>query len=512
MAEQSTTPATDSTNRSPDWIGDKKIEGGLKRSAVRSWAVTAFAQGAQFGLTLVSTAIIARILTPADYGLIAMVTALLTFISRFKDLGLSQATVQRDTITEQQVSGLFWFNVAMGLFVMLLTAAAAPLVSRFYDQAELTWVCLAYAAMAPVSSLGAQHGALLRRTMQYRSLAVRDLLATVLGVIAGIVSAMQGLGYWSLVIMRAVSEVMGTATLWWQSGWRPGPPRWSADLKPMLKFGGTLTVSNLLGFILSGLDSVVMGFFYGPTALGLYNRAQNTLSRPLAQILPPIMNVAASVFARSATDQKKFESGALQLAFLIACVSTMIVAIVVVGADWIVLIMLGPNWSEAVPITRVLALFAFVEPVASLLSTLMTARGLVGKMVRWRVVSAAIIVVGLISGLPWGALGVAAAYALSGFFVRTPLFVWYSCNHLNIPARRLFASIALPLLFGSLTVTMLSFLRHYFGDPGGPLLSLVLYASLAAAMFVISMNSLAATRMRIREIFNIVSGSVGDKA
>jgi O-antigen/teichoic acid export membrane protein len=508
MNNSSPSVAAGNRNVESGWIGSKKIEGGLKRNAVRSWAITATSQGAKFIMTLVSTAVIARMLSPADYGLVAMVTSLLGFIAMFKDLGLSQATIQRNTITEQQVSGLFWVNVLMGVLLMGVIAVAAPLVSVFYNRPELTWICLAYAAMAPIGSLGAQHAALLNRAMKFRSLAIRDLTATLIGALVGILCAVKGLGYWSLVIMQAAGQIAGTVTLWWQSNWRPGLPRWSHDLKPLIKFGGTLTISNLLSFVNSGLDSIVIGYFFGPVGLGIYNRAQNTLSRPLKQILPPIMSVASSAFARTASDPKKFEAATLQLTFLVACVSSLIVALAVACTDWIVLIMLGPNWSEAVPITRVLALFAFVEPVASMMGTLMTARGIPGKLVRWRLISAAIILAGLVAGLPWGPLGVATAYALSGFFIRTPIFIWYSCKHLEIPPGRVFGRLTAPLLAGLITLACLYGLRINLGEEFGPVLSLAVYSIAGCVIFLAGLGCFPFARRELRTNFALVLTSL----
>jgi PST family polysaccharide transporter len=481
-----------------EWIGNEEIEGGLRRSAVRGWAATAAGQAGKFLITLVSTAIMARILSPGDYGLVAMVTAFLSFIAIFKDLGLSQATVQRATLTEQQASGMFWFNVATGLLLMLIVAVTAPLVSLFYNQSELTSICLAYAAMAPISSLGAQHAALLRRAMRFRSLVIRDLLAASLGASVGIACAVNGFGYWSLVIMQAASEMLGAIVLWWRSGWRPSRPRWSDDLTPMIRFGGALTVSNLLGFVSSGLDSVAIGHLFGPSVLGLYNRAQNTLSRPLKQVLPPIMNVAASACARVAHAPDKFSTAALQLAFIVACISSLVVAIAVVCADWLVLILLGQQWREAVPITRVLALFVFVEPIAALLGTLLTAYGAPGRLVRWRLFSSATVLISLACGTPWGPLGIASAYSLSGLFVRTPLFVWYACRAIGLALSRFFSIITFPLLAGLVAAATTTSLRYEFGVSTNALVSLGVYGSLCTCIYVIVLSLSANSRDRLR--------------
>jgi len=283
-------PLPNAASGSPDGEGSKH-KGGLKRAAVRGWAVTMTGQGAKFVIQLGSTAVIARQLSPTDYGLVAMVTSLLGFITLFKDLGLSQAAIQRQTISPAQVSGLFWINVAVGLFFAALIALAAPLIGRFYGQPELVWITLAFAAMAPVTALGAQHSTMLQRNLQYTSLAIRDFAASLGGAVAGIVAALHGYGYWSLVIMQGASTLLSTVTLWWQSDWHPGLPRISSDLKPLLKFGSTVTLSNVLGFLMNGLDSVLLGYFVGPVGLGVYNRAQNTLSRPMQQLIITVHSV-----------------------------------------------------------------------------------------------------------------------------------------------------------------------------------------------------------------------------
>lgn len=487
-------------------------EGGLKRAAVRGWAVTMTGQGAKFFIQLASTAIIARQLSPEDYGLVAMVTSILGFITLFKDLGLSQAAIQRKTITPAQVNGLYWVNIVMGLIFTCIVAGIAPLVAKFYGRPELVHITLAYAAMIPIGSLGAQHSAMLQRKLQYTSLTIRDVAASLGGALAGIAAALYGYGYWSLVIMQAASVVFSTAALWWQSDWRPGLPRFGADLKPLLKFGSTVTLSNLLGFLMNGLDSVLLGYFIGPVGLGIYNRAQNTLSKPMQQLIPPVMNVAYGVFSRAAHDRQKFESAALQLGFVVVAAGGLIAALTMICADWIVLVVLGGNWSETVPIVRILALFAIVEPVASLLAVLLTAKGLPGKLVRWRIISAGLIIAGLVSGLPWGPLGVATAYALSGLFIRAPLFIWFAANALDIRAARMFASVSAPFVCSLVTAGLLFLLRHHYGSPPNTLVALAIYSMLGALFWLGALWLWPFSRTYLRSMFELARTSLKSPA
>ena len=434
----------------------------LKRRAVRGWLVTMASQGAKLLLNIASVAVLARLLTPSDYGVVAMVASVLAFITVFKDLGLSTAMIQREQITPEQVSGLFWINVAVSLLFSAIIALCAPLIAWFYGRPELFWITLAYAAMSPLSGLAAQHQALLQRSMRYGSLAVRDLLALLAGVAAGIAAATAGLQYWSLVIMQATSAVTGLAALWWQSGWRPQAPRWHPDLLSLLKFGGAVTASNVLGYVMNGLDSVLLGFFFGADALGFYNRAQHLVKQPIQQFMPPLMSVATSTFSRLRQDPPAFRRSAGQLLSALACVTGLAVVAMIATGPWLVELLLGPRWSQSIPIFSALALFAFVEPCASLTGTLLVVSGRPGQLVRWRIISAPIVVISLLVGLPWGVTGVALSFALAGLLIRAPLFLVFTARALRWSTAEMLRTLAAPVFSGMLTLALLYFaLEHW---------------------------------------------------
>jgi len=166
-------------------------------------------QGGRFLIQMVSTVVLARLLTPADFGLIAMVTAVTGFASLFKDLGLSMATVQKAEVTHEQVSVLFWVNVAISVLIALITAALAPVIAWFYGDPRLTAVGMALSLAFVFGGLTVQHQALLRRQMRFTALAIIPIVAMVAAVMAAIISATLGAGYWALVIMYSGRGVLG---------------------------------------------------------------------------------------------------------------------------------------------------------------------------------------------------------------------------------------------------------------------------------------------------------------
>ncbi len=399
---------------------------------MQSGALMLGAQGGRFALRIVSTVVLARMLSPDDYGLVAMVAAISMTVNVLREGGLSSATVQRPRISHAQVSGLFWLNVLLGAGAMLLLVALAPVISWFYGRPELVFIAFAFAGIGLIGSLALQHEALLQRRMEFKRLAARDLIAHALGTTAGIVSAALGARYWSLIIMEAMTAAALVAGAWMASPWRPSPPRRLEGFGSLVRFGANVTGANLVGQFSRGLDAICLGYFFGAASLGFYNRAQNVLATPLRQVVTPVVNVARPALSRAAEQTQRFSEATSELLSLIAFSTALVVAVVLPASDWFIAIVLGPAWSSSVPIFAALAPFAFIEPCASLLSTVLVASGKPEILLRWKLVSVAIIGAGLLAGLPWGPIGVAASFAASGLLLRTPLFMWYVSRHTGL--------------------------------------------------------------------------------
>src|SRR5713101_8395930 len=184
-----------------DALNTDHLHADLKGRSVRGGLVTLTSQGTQFLMQTVSTVVLARLLVPAEFGMVAMVTAITGLAFAFADLGLSEATIQRKEITHDQVSALFWINVAVGLGLMLVTAALAPVLSRFYREPRLVDITLLLSVTFLIGGLRVQPDALLKRQMRFSSLAIRDVASYALAVPIAIAMALRGAGYWALVAL-----------------------------------------------------------------------------------------------------------------------------------------------------------------------------------------------------------------------------------------------------------------------------------------------------------------------
>jgi PST family polysaccharide transporter len=374
-----------------------------------------------------STILLARLLMPSDFGLIAMVTAITGFVAKFKDAGLSTATVQRKDITHDQVSTLFWINVALSAAVMLVVAAMAPLIGAFYSEPRLVWVTLALAATMVFGGLTVQHQALLRRQMRFKALAVVEISSMAGGVSVAIVMAILDFGYWSLVGMIGGAAVINAAMVWVLCDWRPGLPKRGSGVGQMVKFGGGLTGFSFLNYFTRNTDNIVIGFALGSGPLGIYSKAYQLLSLPISQINAPVASVMLPALSRLQDNPRRYRRAYLRALSAIAIVGMPIVVCAFLLADEAVAILLGPGWEQAAEVFRWLAPAALFGTVNVAPGWLCVSLGRAGTQLRWAVISAPLTVIAFLVGVRWGVTGVAAAFSVSwciGFYI----FVAMACH------------------------------------------------------------------------------------
>jgi PST family polysaccharide transporter len=244
----------------------------LKRHTVSGGFVTGSAQVAKFVLNLGSTVVLARLLTPRDFGLVAMVTAVTGFLTIFRHAGLATPTIQREHITHAQVSNLFWVNLCVSGICMVIAAALAPVLAWFYHNPRLVAITLALSVTFLIGGFRVQHLALLRRQLRFKALAIIDVGSMALGVAVAIVMAVMGFGYWSLVGLSLATELGSFILTGSISQWRPQWPSRRSGVRPLLTFGLHQTAASLIFSVARSSDTLLVGRFYGAGAVGLYTR------------------------------------------------------------------------------------------------------------------------------------------------------------------------------------------------------------------------------------------------
>jgi O-antigen/teichoic acid export membrane protein len=414
-----------STFSGPDAFRDAtEAPGDLKRSTVRGGSLVLLSQGVVFVLTLGATMILARLLTPSDFGLVAMVLAVTAFATQFRDLGLSQATIQRTTITDAQISTLFWINAALGLALSALTAAAAPLLARYYGDPRLVPITLALAGTFFLSGLGVQHQALLRRRMRFGVLTAIDILSLAAGLLVAVVLAWRGAGWWALVYRQLVAAAAATLGVWWACRWRPLAPRRGAGVRSMLAFGGHVSGYSVVTYFARNLDRALLGQRVGSSALGLYSKAYQLILLPINMITSPLTAVALPALSRLQHDPPRYRSYYQKgIAPLVAIGMPGVVFLFVTAADTIPLF-LGGQWVASVPIFRLLAPAAFVGTIHMATGWVYVSLGLTRRQLEWTIVATVLTIAGFFIGLHWGVRGLAAAVSIAFCGLQYPALLY----------------------------------------------------------------------------------------
>jgi O-antigen/teichoic acid export membrane protein len=396
-------------------LKEKTIRGGLARMC---------AQGANLLLRVMSLIVLARILEPTDFGLIGMVTAFTGILGLFRDFGLSSAAIQQQTVTDEQVSTLFWINVVVGILLGCLTLGMAPVVAAFYREPRLLRITAVLAIGFFFNAAGVQHGALLQRQMRFTALAVINTVALVVGTAIAIGGAKAGWGYWSLVAMTITVPLIITVGSWCATTWVPGVPHRQSGIRSMMHFGGLVTLNSLVVYVASNCEKVLLGRFWGVDALGLYGRAYQLINIPTENLNSSVGEVAFSALSRVQNEPARLRSYFLKGYSLLLAMTLPLTLVCAIFADDVILVALGPKWKAAADIFRLLAptilVFAIVNPLAWLLSSL----GLSGRLLKMGLVVTPFMITAYIIGLPHGPQGVALAYSAIMLLWIIPAIAW----------------------------------------------------------------------------------------
>lgn len=399
----------------------------LKELTIRGGYARAGAVGANFALRLGSVMILARLLDPKDFGLLGMVTAFTGVLSLFRDFGLSAAAVQLPSISDAQSSTLFWINLLVGALLTLIATAGAPAVGSFYHEPRLLLVTAIVSAGFLFNGAGVQHSAVLQRQMRFRALALIDVIALILSIAVGISMALAGFGYWALVAMTLCTPVVTTIGLWVASGWVPGLPSRRIGLASMMRFGGTLTLNGFVVYVASNFDKVLLGRYWGAEALGIYGRAYQLIRIPTDSLNSAVGEVAFAALSRLHDDAQRLKSYFLKGYSLVLALTVPITVVSGLFANDMVHVLLGPKWTQAVPIFRLLAPTILAFAIANPLGWLLCSLGLVGRGLKISFVIGPLMIASYFIGLPHGPRGVALAYSTVMVLWVSPAILW--CIH-----------------------------------------------------------------------------------
>lgn len=423
-----------------EYGSDAAVPGTLRAKVASG---TAWSMGASLAVLLsraVVAVVLARLLTPAEYGLAGMALLFTALVLVVSDVSLGAALVQRRSIDELDRSTVFWTSVAIGTGLTIGGIAVSGLVASFFRQPDVQPMLAVVSISFLLMSLQMTQASLLQREMHFRAGAVRIAGSVVVGGIVAVVAALLGAGAWTLIAQQLAVSATSVVLLWTVSAWRPKLMFSRARLRSLGGFGLSVFGANLVGYVNRNADNVLVGRYLGTGALGIYSVAYNVMLLPLSQLIVPLQDALYPAFARVQHDKERVAGIWLRVTTVVAGIVAPAMAGLAVVAPDFVDVVLGRRWAAAAPILRILALVTLVQSVSSLGQKMLQALDRARTVLHFSVAGMILTVASFVVGLRWGIVGVASSYAC----VAVPIAVAFSCvtaRALSVPLARLGSSV-----------------------------------------------------------------------
>lgn len=417
----------------------------LSQRAARGTAASLLAQVVRFVLQFGSVLVLARLLVPADFGLVAMVTAVIGIAEIFRDFGLSAAAIQAPELSRAQRANLFWANTALGAVCAVVAVALTPALVALYDEPRLGSVVPALAGIFVLSGINSQYRASLTRDMRFGVLAASDVAAQAAAAAVAIGLAWLGAGLWALVAQQIVVAIASLVINVVNARWLPGWPVRGVPIRGFVKYGSGFLGAQSLMYATSNVDAVLVGAVWGKVELGLYSRAYQLLMVPLNQVNAPLTRVALSVLSRIQEDKARF-AHYVGRAQLVVCYVTMLgLAVAAALAEPLVVVLFGAGWEGVAPIFTLLAIGGIFRAASAVAYWTYLATALTGALFRLQLWTRPLMVGVIAAGTPWGGRGVAAgaAVAYAGYWVASLLDVG---RRAQLPVRQFFSKALFAML------------------------------------------------------------------
>lgn len=380
-----------------------------------SWAViqTVGRQGASFLIFLV----LSRLLSPKDFGLLGMAISWIGFVSAFSELGFSAAIIQRKEIEEKHLSTTFFVNVALGLMLTIIGIGMSIPAATFFKTPEVRPVIALLSLSFIVNSLTLTQMAIAQRELKFKKLAIRDLSASIIGGIIGIFAAFWGYGVWSLVVQMLITGIVSTVLLWQFSKWRPSFRFTSLEcVKELWPYSSKIFYFNLFKYFAQNTDKLLIGYFLGSVALGLYTFTFKIVIFPITTFVGAVGSYLFPKYSRIQEDISDIKSSYLEINGLLGATVAPVLFLIIILSTFLVPLLFGEKWNAALPLFPIMAIVAFLQTIISPVGNLLKATNRPGWMLNWSVfitiLAALLMVIGVEFGIEGVALGLAGAYLI----------------------------------------------------------------------------------------------------
>lgn len=422
----------------------------LKKKTVKGVAWTSLNQVANIGFSFVIGIILARLLSPSDYGLLAMIAVFNAIAFAFLDSGFANALVRKPDLTEDDNTTAFCFNLIAGVVLFGIIWLIAPFVSKFYDKPILTPLLRAEGTLLIITAFKLVQTTQLTRALNFKAKMIIRVTSNVVGGIIGIIAAYKGLGVWALVVMHIASALIGLVLLWFISPWRPRG-RWNkASLSYLWGYGSKLLASGLLDTIYGNIYPIVIGKFYSAADLGQYTRAKQYAHMPAGTLTSVLQQVSFPVLSTIQEDNARLgDSYRRMLRFTVFLVFPIMIGMAAL-AHPLVISLVTDKWAECVPYLQVICFSSMWYPVHAINLNLLQVKGRSDLFLRLEIIKKAIITVAIFICVPFGIMGICIG-AVCTSIINLAINTYYTGKLINVGFLRQMMDMT-PTLLASLAM------------------------------------------------------------
>jgi O-antigen/teichoic acid export membrane protein len=392
----------------------------MRQQTVSGLRWTTLSQASRLGTQLLSVLILARLLPPSDYGLVAMAAMVTGFASLFSDFGTAAAIIQRPDPSPELLDSVFWLNVSFGVVLAGLLGLIAPLIAFGFAEPRLKEVLRVLLLAFPIASLGAVHQALLEKVSRFRPLAIIESGAAFIGLAGAIWAARSGWGVYSLVLQSLLAAFLSTAGLWLVSQWRPAFKWKTNEILGVMVFSRNLVGFNVFNYFIRNADNILIGRFLGASELGFYSMAYRLMLWPLQNISQVVGRVLFPVFVRLQADQDRLANAYIRATSAITLITAPLMFGFFVLREPFVAVALGDRWLPVANILAWLVPVGLLQSIGTTVGTLYLATGRTDVMFKWGIGAGLLVIPAFCIGLQWGIVGVATAYAIVSLLLFWP--------------------------------------------------------------------------------------------
>lgn len=480
----------------------------LKAKAAKGAGINVVAQFLGTAFHIAGVVVLARLLLPKDFGLVAMVTAFSQWVMNFGVNGFTEYIIQKQDLSSNVVNSIFWIHLILATLLAIGFTCFGFFLVDFYVEPAIGGIAVAMSTSFIFYALFTSHSALLKRNMKFAAIAIVELTALVLSIVFAIAAALGGMEYWAIVIRQAMIPLLTMIGIWTISNWRPGFPQHLSDALPGLKYAFQVYCNFSLGYVTRNFDKVLLGKFQGSIILGNYDRAYHLSAMPANSILAPLHTVALSTLSRLRNDRERFLSYFIKAVSIVAFLGAAASLILMLSARDLIYLLLGPAWHEAS-----LVFMAFSPGIAATLvygthPWLHLSLGTPNRWLRWNVCAAIFTVGVFIIAAPFGAVTMAVAYSATAFILIFPS-LWYAGRPIQLGFTKVIHSLW-PYFIAGISVYIFCMVTSIYWpqlkellECIGPLSRIILNSCIALILYVSMVIILQRNLTSIRDVISI---------